>query len=104
MVDDFGQATIKANGVELPLRHQTFENGGKLLHVFYCLWSDHRAPNETVLSEDGSRASRLHAVLAGKRHLGQQVLEIVIQGPDSRDEVVSTLKQQLPDLVRRRDG
>ena len=101
MVEDFGQTNLQAGGVELPFHHETFESGTKLLHIFYCLWSDRRAPNQSALAEDGSRTSRLEAVLAGKRHLGQQVLEIVIQGPDSSDEAISTLKQQLPGLVRR---
>jgi exosortase len=101
LMDDFGQTNLQAGGVELPFRHERFESGSKILHVFYCLWSDRRAPNESAQAQDGSRSSRLEAVLAGKRNLGQQVLEIVIQGPDSSDEAVSTLKQQLPNLVRR---
>lgn len=101
LVEDFGQTNLEGDGVALPFRHESFESGVKLLHVFYCLWSDRRAPNQTALTEDGSRNSRLQAVLAGKRHLGQQVLEIVLQGPDSSDEAVSTLKQQLPALLRR---
>jgi exosortase len=101
MIEDFGQTNLQAAGVDLPFRHETFANGSKLLHVFYCLWSDRRAPNESALSEDGSRNSRLQAVLAGKRNVGQQVLEIVLQGPDSSDEAIATLKQQLPSLVQR---
>ncbi|HTA30811.1 MAG TPA: exosortase/archaeosortase family protein [Candidatus Cybelea sp.] len=101
LVQDFGQTNLDAGGVVLPFRHESFESGANILHVFYCLWSDKRAPHEPRLAEDGSRSSRLEAVLAGKRNLGQQVLEIVIQGPDSSDEAVSTLKQQLPSLVRR---
>jgi len=40
-------------------------------------------------------------VMAGKRNLGQKVLEIVIQGPDTKDEAVTLLKQQLPSLIHR---
>jgi hypothetical protein len=52
------------------------------------------------LLEDGSRSSRFRAVMAGKRHLGMQVLEIVIAGLDSSEAAVSLLKQQLPSLIR----
>ena len=100
LIEDFGQTNLQAGGVELPFRHQSFESDDRLLHVFYCLWSDRRAPDEPALIEDGTRNSRWQAVLAGKRHLGQRVLEIVLQGPGSSDEAVSLLKQQLPNLVR----
>jgi hypothetical protein len=100
LVEDLGQVDWQANGIEMLFRHATFENGGGLLHVFYSLSSDYRAPSEKPLLENGTRASRLQAVLAGKRNLGQQILEIAIHGPDSGDEAVALLKKQLPSLVR----
>ncbi len=102
LMDDFGQTNLAAGGgVVLPFRHQSFLSGQSLLHVFYCLWSDKRAPDEPAILQDGTRSSRLQAVLAGQRHLGQQVLEIVIEGPTTSDEAVATLKAALPNLVRR---
>ena len=100
VLEDFGQVSISIGGFDLPLRYQTFESGSKTLHVFYCLWSDRIAPHAKPTIEDGSQASRIEAVKAGKRHLGQQVLEIVLQGPDSKDEALAVLKQRLPELVR----
>jgi len=101
LVDDFGLVTLDANGVAIPFHHQSFAIGAKLIHVFYCLWSDRISPHEEKQVEISPYASRLRAVMAGKRNLGQKVLEIVVQGPDSSDEAVTTLKQQLPDLIRR---
>jgi len=101
VLEDFGQVSIPTGGFDLPMRYQTFESGSKTLHVFYCLWSDRIAPHAQPAIEDGSQASRIEAVKAGKRHLGQQVLEIVLQGPDSKDEALTVLKQRLPDLLRR---
>jgi exosortase/archaeosortase family protein len=99
LVNDFGQVALDANGISMTFRHQTFASGDRLLHVFYCLWSDYRAPNEKPMLEDGSETSRLQAVLAGKRHLGQQVIEFVVVGPDTADEALALLKKQLPRLV-----
>jgi exosortase len=101
LVDDLGQVGLQANGIEMLFRHETFEDEGGLLHVFYSLWSDYRAPNEKPMLENGTRGSRWQAVLAGKRNLGQQVLEIAVHGPDSGDEAISLLKKQLPSLIRR---
>ncbi len=108
MVDDLGQVSVAANGLQIPFRHSTFESGDRLLHVFYSLCSDYRAPGEETTLDNGAEPSRLQAIairlqaiLAGKRNLGQQALEITIQGPESSDEALALLKKQLPTLLRR---
>jgi exosortase len=101
LVDDFGPVTLDANGVVIPFHHQSFAIGAKLIHVFYCLWSDRILPHGDAAMETGPYANRLSAVMTGKRNVGQKVLEIVVQGPDSGDDAVTTLKQQLPNLIRR---
>jgi hypothetical protein len=100
LAEDFGQINLQAGGLELPFRHQSFASGARLLHVFYCLWSDRRAPDQPALAEDGPWNSRLRAVLTGQRHLGQQVMEIVVQGPDSNDEAVALVRAELPLLIK----
>jgi exosortase len=101
LVEDFGQVTANANGIDLPFRHESFESGSRFLHVFYCLWSDRVSRDEKPLLENGTEASRLQAVLAGKRNLGQQVLEVVVSGPATADEAVSLFRRELPNLVQR---
>jgi len=101
LVAEFDPVTVEANGVTIPFRHQSFAIGEKLAHVFYCLWSDRISPQGEATGEIGSYASRLLAVKTGQRNLGQKVLEIELQGPDSSESAVSALKQQLPTLVRR---
>ena len=100
LVEDFGRVTLVANGITLTFSHQSFETGTKLIQVFHCLWADRIAPHEDPLADDGSQASRLRAVLAGKRNLGQKVLELVVQGPDSSEAAVAALKEQLAGLIR----
>jgi exosortase/archaeosortase family protein len=100
LVEEFGRVTVVANGITLTFRHQSFETGAKSIHVFHCLWADRISPHEDPGLDDGSQASRIRAVLAGKRNLGQKVLELVVQGPDSREEAVATLRQQLAGLIR----
>jgi exosortase len=101
LVEDFGQVTANANGIDMPFRHESFESGSQFLHVFYCLWSDRVSRHEKPLLENGTEASRLQAVLAGKRNLGQQVLEVVVSGPATADEAVSLFQRELPNLVHR---
>jgi len=101
LVQDFGQVSLAAKGLALAFRHQSFQTAAGLTHVFYCLWSDNASPAETSLLEDESYASRFQAVMAGKRNLGQQVVEIVLQGPDSGTAAVALLKLRLPSLIQR---
>jgi hypothetical protein len=41
------------------------------------------------------------AVLAGRRHRGQQVLEITLKGPDASQEARAALAHELPRIIRR---
>ena len=100
MVEDRGQLTVSTKGIELPFKYQTFESGSHLLHVFFCLWSDRISPNEKTVFEDTSWVTRLRAVQAGQRNLGQQVLEMTVQGPDSSDEAVGVFKRQIVRLIQ----
>ena len=100
LMDDLGQVDLEVNGVKMIFRHQTFDSGDRLLQVFYSLCSDYHAPDEKPLLEDGSQASRLRAVLTGKRNLGQQMVEVVIVGPESDNEATAVLKKELPSLIR----
>ena len=103
LAEDYGRITLQPNGVSMTFRDQSFSSGAGLIHVFYCLWSDRISPGEDTSKEldDSSQAGRIRAVLAGKRNLGQQVLEIVIRGPNSNDDAVRLLQQELPNLIKR---
>jgi hypothetical protein len=104
LVQDFGQVSLAADGLEFAFRHQSFQTAAGLAHVFYCLCPDRASSVETSLLEDETYASRFQAVLAGRRNLGQQVVEIVLQGPDSAAAAVALLKLRLPSLIQRQNG
>lgn len=84
-----------APGLNVPFRHFEFlnrvaEGREQFAHVFYCLWEDRtrRIGNSTSQVQDmargpseWSRAERARLVLAGRRHLGQQVMEFVMTSP-----------------------
>lgn len=101
LVDDFGTVPVTADGIGLTFTHQTFQSGSHLLQVFFCLWSDRTSTVEKALREDISQASRIDAVLAGRRHLGQQVLEIVLEGPENREEAQALFQTQVAFLIKK---
>ena len=81
-----------ANSFALPFRHFEFrhstseDSAPQVAHAFYCLWED-RAPSPSAAGSklpqmSGSRSSwtraeRLRTVIEGRRHLGQQMMEVV---------------------------
>jgi exosortase len=103
---------------ELPFRHfefqRAFENlAPQTAHAFYCLSEDRASgpsasrhgasatPNSPGMSgspSEWTRAERLHSVLQGRRHLGQQVIEAIFisSEPVSSADAESHLR----DLVR----
>jgi exosortase len=101
LAGDFGRVPVTADGFEIPFHYQSFESRDRLLHVFYCLWPDKIAPANAGSSDDASRTGRIRAALNGERNLGQKVLEIVICGPETRDEAISLLRSQAAVLIRK---
>jgi exosortase len=99
LLEDHGLVTVSVGGVHLPFHYQTFNTGQTVSHVFYCLWSDRRSPNVANAEEDGSVLSRVRAVVAAKRNLGQQVIELVVETADSSDAVIPLFSQTLPALI-----
>jgi hypothetical protein len=100
-----------ANSFTLPFRHFEFRRGtpgnsGKqMAHVFYCL-SEDRAPDSSAVGSKPpqmaaprlrlTRNQRIRQVLEGRRHLGQQVMEVVFV---SRDQLPADAESRLGELV-----
>ena len=100
LVESYGYVNANARGLDLPFKYQTFQAGDRLLHVFYCLWSDCVSPQSKFQIGDNSWRWRLQAVLNGERNLGQQVFEVVIAGPENDDAAIVLFQKQLPNLIR----
>jgi exosortase len=101
LVKDLGTHTALVEGVELPFHRYVFQQQDKTLYVFYCLWEDRSPRRHEAVPEDGSMASRLAAVRAGKRNLGQQVLQVAVHGPTTPGEALTALETELKQLVRK---
>jgi hypothetical protein len=100
--DDLGIRMIPVQGVNLPFHQYVFTHGIVQVHVFYCRWEDHQTsqPHDRQ-EEDGSKLSRIRAVLAGRRHLGQQVLEMAINGPGAPEDAYNLFQGQIQQIVHR---
>jgi hypothetical protein len=93
---DFGVREYPVtDNFSVPFRHFEFgadEQGGsaRFAHAFYCVWEDRAPPDKTGKSSARglfgepsawTRSERIQAVLQGRRHLGQQVMELLLLEP-----------------------
>jgi exosortase len=97
----------------LPFRHFEFQHvtpensTQRIAHAFYCLWED-RMPSPsaagsklsqmTTAHSTWTRDERVRQVLEGRRHLGQQVIEIVFLSSEQISAEDS--ESRFADLVR----
>jgi exosortase len=117
-VADEGVRTYPVTGLfALPFRHfefrHTSENSApKFAHAFYCLTEDRTASAKTTpLQIAGShsawtRDERIRLALEGRRHLGQQVMEVVFvsSNPISRADAEARLADLVQDIVLTNPG
>jgi hypothetical protein len=110
------------NGVDLPFRHFEFQrafdgSAPQIAHAFYCLSEDRTSgPFASVGNTDSrgmfgnrsewTRTERLGAVLQGRRHLGQQVIEAIFisSEPLSGAEAETHLRDVAREVVRLREA
>ena len=115
-----GDVSVKKYSVgpdlSLPFRHFEFRHGTgdestqQVAHAFYCLWEDvvspaaakSQLPEMTTSPSEWTRDERIRAVLEGRRHLGQQVMELVIQsrGTVDQKEINARFESELPSLIK----
>ena len=103
LVEDLGTHLIAVKGLELGFAQRVFARADEPpLHVFYCLWQerDEKAANVLIENGDLNLSSRLQAIRSGRRHLGQQVLEVAIRGPASPAEAAAVFQTQISRLIR----
>ncbi len=87
----------------LPLRGYRFEANGRALWVFHCVWEDRPAAGNADESPERalSAAGRLRAAWAGRRNLGQRVLEVTLLGPTDAETALARVRAEVPALVAR---
>lgn len=111
---DFGVRHYEvAPGLTIPFRHFEFTDDApgrtRSAHAFYCVWEDRVPKGEAGAPASGnstepsnwSRSERMGAVLDGRRHLGQQVMEyLLIQSQQiSAAEAEDAFAAQVPELI-----
>ena len=89
---------ISVAGLQLPFRAYTARDASGPVHVFYCLWED-RCVDQTFDTAVLTGRSRLEAVFAGRRNLGQRSLEVALWGKDDDQQAEEEFERVMGQLV-----
>jgi hypothetical protein len=102
LVAERGMIHVKADAFSLPFRAYTFEQSGRPLFVYFCLWQSRDSNRERdIVFDDSSRLASLQAVLWRERNLGQQVAELAVFGCANANEADAALQREVPRLLQR---
>ena len=117
MADHGVRSYLISDSVGLPFRHFEFQRSfegspPQTAHAFYCRSEDRASGGSASLSNTDSpgmfgnrsewtRSERLRAVLDGRRHLGQQVMQVIFisSEPLSAADAESHLRDLIRDVV-----
>lgn len=105
LIADRGTHTFTVHGVTLPFRHYVFEDGGKSLHVYFCLQSMDEAwsGEGSLASYSGLQlANRIALIRERRRNRGQQQLELGVWGVADESEAAQALQRVLEKVVAER--
>jgi len=99
------RAVFEVNKVHLPFRCYSFVQGTRTLYIFHCRWEPGFETNPALLQEQGTgttyRGLRGLSVLWSTRgRAGQKILEMIVQGCDSKEAAKAALREQLEKLIR----
>ena len=98
---DLGVAPLPVLGLDLPTHAYIFSLGERTLYVFYCLAEDRQTGDGPASTRRSLKSyQRLDGVWAGRRNRGQQVLEVVVAGPENEDEARAATIRMLSGAIR----
>jgi len=90
---------IQVHGVDLPMRHYTFETPSGPLQVFQCHW-EAGMDSEHFTSDESSRFNLIRGVWAGRGNQGQKVLQLVVSGYQNPGDAEKVLIPVLDRIIQ----
>lgn len=93
---------LKVHGVDLPIRHYTFDTPSGPLQVFQCHW-EAGMDAEHFTADESSRFNLIRGIWAGRGNQGQKVLQLVTSGYQDPADAQKTLISLLDRIIKVED-
>ena len=91
---------VRAGPVTLDFRSYEFEQNGRPLFVFVCIQEDKRVASAPADAGEWNLGGRLRAAFAGKRNLGQRLLEVAVLGLEDFAQASEALSKAAEEILR----
>lgn len=103
MLQDLGVHISKVGSVRLPVRQYAFLIQGRIVYVFFSLYEEGGKKDPKEMLADFGTEGLLHRAYNGRRHIGQQTLEVALAGYDSPISAQEAFEAHLPELLKIRN-
>lgn len=100
MDKDLGTHRISIGGLELPFHCYTFRTGDKPLFVFFCLYEERPGQPAMLSNPQFAETDMFQRAWEGRRHIGQQSLEIAITDAPSERSAEKTFRARLEQMMQ----
>ncbi|HSI13583.1 MAG TPA: archaeosortase/exosortase family protein [Chthoniobacter sp.] len=104
MDKDLGVHRIGVGGLELPFHCYTFRMGEKTLFVFFCLFEERPNHPVAISNPQFEEIDMFQRAREGRRHIGQQSLEIAITSTQSERSAQEAFTARLKQMMQVRPG
>ena len=104
MDKDLGTHRIRIGDLDLPFHCYTFRTGDKPLFVFFCLYEERPDRPVMISNPQFEEIDMFQRAWEGRRHIGQQSLEIAITGSQSEHHAQETFGARLRQMLQVRPG
>lgn len=99
-----GTHRVNVGGLELPFHCYTFRMGEKPLFVFYCLYEERPHASGPISIPQFEDTDMFQRAWEGRRHIGQQSLEIAVTGAHSERSAQEAFTERLKQMMQIRPG
>lgn len=104
MEKDLGIQFDEVDGVQIPFHSYSFRMGEDRLYVFFCLREELPGEIAHAAIPEFEGTDMFQRALRGRRHVGEQSLEVAMSGYRSAESAQEAFKARLGDLLKIRPG
>jgi exosortase/archaeosortase family protein len=100
MEKDMGVHLNTVGGLQMPFHSYLFRMGEKPLYVFFCLYEEIPGVANTSATARFEATDMFERALKGRRHIGQQTLELAIVDARSEQSALQAFQARLGQLIK----